>query len=611
MLTFSDVTFEGPGINFAESDISDLLIRRPIITTLYTANATFVVPDLCESISIAAVGGGGGGSVGVSPYGGGGGGGGGLGYRNDVDVIPGETLNIVVGQGGAPGVGNGTVVSAANLGGQGGATYIQRANGQILLLVTGGTAGFRSTSNGLGGGGGGDVVRTLASNYTGALGGRGGYGGGISQSGSYFLSGGGGGAGGWANSAIYNTGTGQYNSPGGDGGAVYNPTTLAVSATAKAGTQGGGGGGGIGYQTVGTYAGNGGGVALAANIFVASLASGALGAQGTSGAQGSDPNGSTTSITTTHGGGGAGVMGGTGFTGSARSGGNGALLMLAPGNYRSFPKPTASQIPNYDIISAPVINVNYSADFRSMTKSMYLNDSEATNLTNTCTIEFWMYMAATRPNINVCLLSPGSASANGLFVAVGGASGNQLRIGPYYQITGLSGLRGAFLSTGGSIPTGVWTHIVIQYTAGKLTVYKNGYMMGMLSYTGFAIDSQWNTTSVATSLTVGNYAGGGNFNFNGLISNLRLTKGKALYPSVYPNITYAVQMFTPPTAPYNLTTNGSTGLGWGNLTDPLETDVRSLAFSTSNISEDKSIFTGGIGTWVSNGQVPVSTLSPF
>jgi hypothetical protein len=139
-------------------------------------------------------------------------------------------------------------------------------------------------------------------------------------------------------------------------------------------------------------------------------------------------------------------------------------------------------------------------------------------------------------------------------------------------------------------------------------------MMGLSSYTGFApggTDNLWWTTPADAGLTVGNYGGGGNFNFNGLISNLRLTKGKSLYPSTYGPPTAGIQIFTPPKAPYNLTTNGSTSLGWGAVVDPLDTEVRSLAFSTSNVSEDKSIFTGGIGTWLPNGNVPVSTLSPF
>jgi hypothetical protein len=136
-------------------------------------------------------------------------------------------------------------------------------------------------------------------------------------------------------------------------------------------------------------------------------------------------------------------------------------------------------------------------------------------------------------------------------------------------------------------------------------VFINGYYR---TY-GSASGSGGFATSTATSLTVGNYAGGGNLNFNGLISNLRLTKGKMLYPTT-PGPT-SERTFIPPTAPYNLTTNGSTPAGYGALTNPLETEVRSLAFSTSNVTEDKSIFTPGIGTWVPNGQVPVSTLSPF
>ena len=583
MLTFSDVTFEGPGINFADNDIPDILIRRPIITTRYTANATFVVPAFCESISVATVGGGGGGAVGISgtPYGGAGGGGGGLSYRNNIKVTPGETLTIVIGLGGIGGVGgvSGSTPTEANYGADGGTSYIQRSTGEIFVIATGGTGGTINTSTGQGGG-----LPGVGGSSFGAVGSQGGRGGGVAQSGTVAFPGGGGGAGGF----------------GGNGG---NGSPGVGITSAIGGAFGGGGGGGYGYAAIGTFAGNGGGVDLAANIYTASLTNGIPGTQGQGGTQGSDAYGSP-DLTTTFGGGGAGAMGGTGFgLGRARSGGDGGLLLLSPGNFRTFPRPTESQIPNYDTITTPIINVNYSADFRSMTSSIYLNDSEATNLTNTNTIEFWMFMSIARPNVNVCILSPGNTGAAGLFVTIGGASGNQLRIGPTWQNPSVSD-RSAMFVNNATIPTGAWTHVVLQYNAGRLTVYINGIYR---TY-GTANGLLGLATSTATSLTVGNYAGGGNFNFNGLISNLRLTKGKMLYPTSGPA---TERTFAPPTAPYNLTTNGSTPAGYGALTNPLETEVRSLAFSTSNVTEDKSIFTAGIGTWVPNGQVPVSTLSPF
>ena len=67
---------------------------------------SFVVPANVESISMVAVGGGGGGAQNVND--GGGGGGGALAYNNNVAVTPGETLTVVVGQGGARGDGAGT-----------------------------------------------------------------------------------------------------------------------------------------------------------------------------------------------------------------------------------------------------------------------------------------------------------------------------------------------------------------------------------------------------------------------------------------------------------------------------------------------------------------------
>ena len=63
---------------------------------------SFTVPTGVTSICAVAIGGGGGGASDVND--GGGGGGGGLQYRNNVAVTPGETLTVVVGAGGAPGV---------------------------------------------------------------------------------------------------------------------------------------------------------------------------------------------------------------------------------------------------------------------------------------------------------------------------------------------------------------------------------------------------------------------------------------------------------------------------------------------------------------------------
>ena len=83
---------------------------------------TFVVPANVQSISMVAVGGGGGGAQNVDD--GGGGGGGALAYSNDVSVTPGETLTVVVGQGGAYGNGSGTAGTQSSVTRSGAASQV-------------------------------------------------------------------------------------------------------------------------------------------------------------------------------------------------------------------------------------------------------------------------------------------------------------------------------------------------------------------------------------------------------------------------------------------------------------------------------------------------------
>lgn len=121
----------------------------------YNASSTFTVPTGVTRLRVEAWGGGGGGAGGsggggpVPLPGAGGGGGGGGGYVHGViDVIEGETLDIVVGAGGTAG--------AIGLpGGDGGETSLRRV-GAVLLLAGGGTGGMTAAGStpGTGGTGG-------------------------------------------------------------------------------------------------------------------------------------------------------------------------------------------------------------------------------------------------------------------------------------------------------------------------------------------------------------------------------------------------------------------------------------------------------------------------
>lgn len=132
---------------------------------------SFVVPAGVTSISAVCIGGGGGGLG--STNGGTGGGGGDLRYRNNITVVPGQTLTITVGAAGNPGAQGG--FSRIALGG----TTLLEAAGGCAGIASGGTAGSKNgTSSTIGGSiGGGDGGIPIAGDVTGSpgAGGVGGY----------------------------------------------------------------------------------------------------------------------------------------------------------------------------------------------------------------------------------------------------------------------------------------------------------------------------------------------------------------------------------------------------------------------------------------------------
>jgi hypothetical protein len=239
--------------------------------TLFTGYSTWVVPVGVTSISVVAIGGGGSGASATTTQAGGGGGGGGLAYKNNISVIPGETLTMDVGSGGVQGTnGSYTQVIRDNLG----------PNQVILLRATGGRGGI---TNGAGGAGG-----TRDVNYPGDGGGTGGAGAAATLPSSTVASGGGGGGGagyagnggsGGRDRTNGNPGNGGggggggggngSGSSGGGGGGV-GPWGQGTNGTGGGAQQGGGGGGSGGQngsfnlsENGGWYGGGGGGSRLA------------------------------------------------------------------------------------------------------------------------------------------------------------------------------------------------------------------------------------------------------------------------------------------------------------------------------------------------------------
>jgi len=140
---------------------------------------TFTIPDGTYTIKVTVVGGGGGGGSGAPYFSGGGGGGGGTAIKIINDLTPTRTLNILVGAGGAAGLG--VDVSSGLYGGTSSIT----SGSQIITQVsgTGGGGGFRQ-----GDGGGGDAGTGVNGDLN--IGGSDGHGGGEGTISSYFGNGG-------------------------------------------------------------------------------------------------------------------------------------------------------------------------------------------------------------------------------------------------------------------------------------------------------------------------------------------------------------------------------------------------------------------------------------
>jgi hypothetical protein len=117
---------------------------------VFTSGGTFTIPANVTSVKVTAVGGGGGGGGATDPgssitnYGGGGGGGGNC-ISLLTNLIPGNTLSITIGSGGAAGNNGG------GAGGSGSASTVASGTQTITTITAGGGAGGSSGSGGVGG----------------------------------------------------------------------------------------------------------------------------------------------------------------------------------------------------------------------------------------------------------------------------------------------------------------------------------------------------------------------------------------------------------------------------------------------------------------------------
>ena len=153
-------------------------------------------------------------------------------------------------------------------------------------------------------------------------------------------------------------------------------------------------------------------------------------------------------------------------------------------------------------------------------------NNTALQLGSTYTAEAWVYALAYGGNLRVW--TDGSTNVNNvdLYVTSGG-------------VLGLSG--GAATVSGYTLPLNTWVHIAVVVNAGALSVYIDG-----TSRTLSGTTTGYNSNATTTRY-IGAYSSVG-YEWNGYISNVRFTKGGALYTST----------FTPSTTPLTTTVSAGT-----------------------------------------------------
>lgn len=170
------------------------------------------------------------------------------------------------------------------------------------------------------------------------------------------------------------------------------------------------------------------------------------------------------------------------------------------------------------------------------------------------TVEAWVYTTARNATYGSQIAGPHLYGVSADWLLTINPSGNL-----YFQISGTA--TGAQTSTS-TVALSTWTHVVVTRASGTVTFYINGVSVGSGSYATAV-------TNASTALGIGGASNGSaGAAFTGYISNLRITKGVALYTG----------NFTVPTAP--LSTTQSAGANIAALTG-IPTGGNSVYFNGS------------------------------
>lgn len=415
-------------------------------------------------------------------------------------------------------------------------------NGAISGVTNGGNSVFDATSSGAStgrivafGGGAGGVGNTS----TGVSGGSGG-GGAFSVGGSHIYPGSGTSGQGNAGGLGINNAN-PYNGGGGGGAGTVGIATPVSN-----------GGAGIASDITGTrtvYAGGGGG---------GSQTTAGVGGVGGGGGGGTANTAGSSASANTGGGGGGGGNTGVGSL-SGGNGGSGIVVLRYPDYYTAPTATTGS--PTAATIGPASISLN--GTNQSLTIA---SNSAFAYGTGDFTWEAWIY--------------PTSASwTTGNFYILDHGSNNGVL--QYYQnkLNYYNGTDGSIAPAAATVTSMQWTHVAVARASGTLRMFVNGALITSAS-------SPYNYA--AQTVTVGNFGGGGSYNFAGYITNLRLVKGTAVYTAA----------FTPSTAPLTAITGTSLLLNanyWAPFTD---TSTNGFSVTANN---SPTVFNSSPFNWVGSG----------
>lgn len=174
-----------------------------------------------------------------------------------------------------------------------------------------------------------------------------------------------------------------------------------------------------------------------------------------------------------------------------------------------------------NVVTATTSFLSY---FTTFNGSQYLSIPSSTLFalgTNNFTIEGWVYMTAYS---NCSLFGTAATSLSGYVLNLGGS--NSLAFASNASGTWTNDL--IVSGVGNGVPLNDWTHIAVVKNGNILTMHKNGSVVARSTGT-----AAWNYTAPLNTGYIGYFDDGKNPGyFTGYMSNVRVVKGVAVYPSV-------------------------------------------------------------------------------